>query len=582
MRMSVVIGLSDISAISVIASGRGGAALARVSQDGFAIARGFVITTEAFDGVLSAREASHACLSLIQALKNNEEGGEAREGLLAAMSEARLRWDHEMEIIQRFREMGGMVTLRLSTISGKAEPPLHAVTESGLMGAIRRLFVEWARGAALEELQHEFPAIIVQEVIESESSVEIKRKNDGFSVRAVFGQPEGLQDPGISSDRYHFDLKLTLTDSEEREQRWQHIPTDEAVEKVEVWEDFRKDPKLTPGAMDNITTIMSYMLEHPEIEAATLMVTDEDEIIIDDIITGPVADVLSLSAEPRRQPRLLMPEVAHDVKEVETASPPDGAGLPAPASEAIPVSSYQQSGSAARALPASHIRVKIYAKVLDPRQLPPLSKERPDGVILLGNWHEPDFRVTLTEIRRLLPHSEIIVELPKDATRREEIIRAGTNARAVFMLPPCRTLDDLREEKRRVGALMAGAGMPGTWAQVVYPGNLFFFEGIAGLVDAVSVDLERLARHLTGTAHEPQRRVRYDSHSFNEALGHMLASAREHHVTISVHSPDLVSVPGLLESLIRRHANILCASPGELSIMKKIVASVEQRMLRER
>ena len=398
--MSVVVGLSNIEAVSVSKYGRSGAALASVCQEGYSIARGFIISAEAFDGFLKDHDMAHAYSAYVVSLRDKKGKAEACENLLAAISETRLHWDNEMELIERFREMEGMVTLHLSTISGQAKSPLHAISESGFMDAVRELWARWVEGATLDELQNEFPAIIVQEVIESESSVEIKRKNDGFSVRAVFGQPEGLYDPSISSDHHHYDHKLNLISSEKKEQKWQHIPTDVKVSKVEVWEDFQTDPKVSEETLADLADIMSYMLGREEIEAITLMVTDEDELIIDDIIASPVAEKITLAIEGRSQTQMLIPEIGN-VKEMEKlaiAEPTEnltGSTSTIQEAENIPHQPHHASPQS-----IIKLRTKIFVKAGNISQLSSLINEQPDGIILLGNWHEPNLQNTLAELSR--------------------------------------------------------------------------------------------------------------------------------------------------------------------------------------
>ncbi len=572
--MNSVISFTDIEAVQVSKSGRSGAALAELSHEGFEIARGFIVTSEVFNEFLRNHDVAVAWTDFHTTSQEKKAKPAALEKLLDAMSTARLMWEHEMEIITRFREMDGMLALHVSTISGRVEKSTHAFTEAGLFESIKTLWGKWASKATVDELHDEPPAVVVQEVIEAESTVQLQRKKDGFELRTVFGQPEGLFDPEIGADRYHFNFSLEMTNFSEKAQAFQHVPLEDSFERIEVFEDFQKDPKITQEVLDALIEHMSFMLERPEIEDIIAVIV-EDKPVISDIVVTPLAEKLPLVLDQRQKSHTLIPEIHAE---------PAAAPLPVATPSAVEGAEATEPPLTIITPAPQQLRTKLFIKVSDLSQLDTLDRRDFQGILLAGGWHQgfagllDELKPRFAELTRKFQGIKFIIQLPTDPELRTQIMRAAEGIPCNFLLPPTRTVDELH----KISMGLRKSGQPKLWAQVAYPSNLFFIERTVPEVDAISADLETLAIHLVGKGHETSHTPKYDSHSMQEAISHLIEKAHVGGADLSVHRPDFSMAPALLEHLIRHNVDILCVSPGEFETVKHIVGSVEKRMLQER
>ena len=76
--------------------------------------------------------------------------------------------------------------------------------------------------------------------------------------------------------------------------------------------------------------------------------------------------------------------------------------------------------------------------------------------------------------------------------------------------------------------------------------------------------------------------VRYDEEPIHRAIEHLINTVKDSKHMLSVHSPDLASAPGLLETLIRRDVDILCVHQREFGTVQHVVNSLESKIKREK
>ncbi|MCK4757425.1 MAG: hypothetical protein KAS67_03135, partial [Thermoplasmata archaeon] len=420
-----------------------------------------------------------------------------------------------------------------------------------------------------------------QEVVEAESSIEVKRKKDGFDVRAIFGLIEGFFDPSISSDHYHFDSKLEIVESEEREQSWQHIPGRLGPEKVDVMEGFRAEPKVAEEQLDTLINLMTYMMEKEALEEILIAVVDDTQIITDAKVKSGDT-MLPLSLDQRSQSRTLISDIIYTPPDAPEPVEPTASE---PAAELTP---QPTAGPALAHSPKSFTAsTKIILKIDGFASLEAASGDARNDVLLTGDWIGPSgLGETLAEASRKFPSSEIIVQMGKGDAWLKECIRAmarlgKTGGNFSLLLPGMRTLDEHRRTIKTLKDTMPDSSdMPGLWACVAYPSNLFFLEELARDVDVVSVDLESLALHMTG--HTLTSKLRYDEHSLREALELLMKTVKTGNRPFGVHTPDFFGSPALLEFLIRRGANILAVSRDEVELVSQIIKTLEIKIAAER
>jgi len=117
--MPAVLNFADLACLNDSAAGSLGAGMASAARAGFALARGFVITPQAFAEFLKRQD-------IAAAMDMHRSGAESPEdswrALKAQFSASRLAWNHEMDILTAYSGIGGAVSLASSTALGSSPP----------------------------------------------------------------------------------------------------------------------------------------------------------------------------------------------------------------------------------------------------------------------------------------------------------------------------------------------------------------------------------------------------------------------------------------------------------------------------
>ena len=583
--MSKLLSFTDIEGTLQSKAGCIAAMISELSLSGFQIARGFIISSDDVRAMLMSDKVRNALAPYLKGCVEGDVDG-PRDYLLNTIQETRLPWDTEMEAIVRFRELDTIVSIKPSTISGQYQPPVFAHSESSFSNALGKLVGEWLLSCPPGEIDNSSPALMVQEVVEAESSIEIKRKKDGWVVRAVFGLSEGLSDPAISSDHYHFDTQLQLVNTEEKEQIWQHVAGKQGIERVDVLEGFREEPKLSQEQLDSLIDIMSYMLEKPSLEEVIISMVDGSPIIMDAKVSCSDMQVPLTLAHRNRSHSLIQVETTADAY----ITSPDNVYQPLPKvmeDEVMPDTRSTQT-MAGRSAPRSP-GTRIILKVQGWSQLDSLTPSNIPDIMLLGEWAGPSgMASTLNEAFRRFPDSSLIIQIRSDEEWLKvfmeciaPLVKDGKDISII--LPETRTLAEHQVIMKLLSwTIPDDMSMPKIWASLSYPSNLFFISEMSRGVDIISADLESLVVNLGGHGvkafdTETGHRVRYDDHSVKEAIDHLIDSVKRARKIFAVHSPSFKSNPGLLETLIRQGVDILALSPGELEMISDLVHSLEEK-----
>ncbi len=606
--MSKVLGFSDIESTQESVTGCSGAAISSFSGEGFRVARGFMISRDAIGLFLRSDDTRNALSQYVGACNDpGEDDAGPKEHLSAMILESRLDWSAEMEAITRFRDLDGLVSIRISTPSGRRLAPVFAYSESSFINGIASSIDKWLFSCPPHDIEKEMPALVIQEVVDAESSIEIKRKKDGgFVARAVFGLPEGLFDPAISSDYYHFNNNLELTSSEEKKQKFQHISGASGIQRVDVQEDFRGEPKASPEQLDSLISIMSYMLERTSISEVLLVTIDGTQLIMD--IKVENNNLQPLTIRPREKSQIIIPDNIPNgiVSGGGRDQTPLGAIPSQIPDEVDPLQLHRAiekvRGSDDAPRPRKP-RTRLFVKANSLANLQTLDVSNAEGILLLGNWPGPEgIEHAIEEMVRLYPSTEIVVQLQDDEAWIRECLRAiikrgSGGSRFSIMLPTTRTLKDhVRLISFLENIMPASSFRPLVWASLAYPSNLFFVREMTRDVDVISADLESLAMHLTGRYTGPAGRYtgpagqssehglgqRYDDHAMKEALSHFIDHVRNSNKKLAIHTPGFAGNPALLESLIRREIDIMCISRDELELVNQIARSLEAKVIAER
>ncbi len=581
--MSKILGFSDIKATRESVTGCSGAMISSFAREDFRIARGFIIPRDSISDMLLSEDARNAVDQYVRSCSNTQQNDAgAKEYLSNIVLKSRLDWSVEMDAITRFRDLDGLVSVKISTPSGRRMAPVFAYSESSFISGIARSIEEWLMSCPPHDIEKEVPALIIQEVVDAETSIEIKRKKDGFMIRGVFGLPEGLFDPAISSDHHHFDNNLELVRSEEKKQRFQHISGIDGIQRVDVQEDFRAEPKVSKEQLDGLIGIMSYMLEKPSVGEVILATIDDTPIIID--IRWERDGPRPPLSQPRDKSHIIIPD---NIPNGITPGDVSSGNIQIP-EEVDPLQLQQAIDKVGANKPRPRRpRTRLFVKAHGLDEIESLDTTNVEGILLLGNWPGPEgIEHTIDELVRQYPSTEIVLQLLDDNIWIKECMKAlikrgSGGSRFSIMLPSTRTLKDHARLISFLEDIMpASSFRPPIWASLVYPSNLFFVKEMTRDVDVISADLESLAMHLTGRGTGLGQR--YDDHAMKEAMSHFIDHVRSSNKKLAIHTPGFAGNPALLESLIRQEIDIMCISRKELELVNQIARSLEEKVIAEK
>ena len=550
--METLLRFNDLACVNDADSGPMGAGLALLSRAGFSTARGFVITPKVFDEFLKREE-------LAASFPGDGEKEPDWDGIADIFNRTRIIWSHEIDLITAFRELSGPISLMTTSRLGADTSPSYASGEETFLLGVKSCWLDWIRSGGDVKETDTMPAVLVREILEAEASVELSKRKDGIRARAVFGLPEGLDDPSVSSDIYEFDPSDELTRIEQREQEWQYIMKAGGPVRVELAEDFRSEEKASGKMLSSLKDIMGAMWANHDLDRCTVCFVEAKPLIYS-------AGLTSVS------------------RTFETALPSreDSLSLMMPAEEEV-------EEKVAPRMPV--VATKLYVHVADDAVLSDISDSYIEGILIdprflegAENWVGGMVSL-VTEAKRQFNTTRFIMQMTESLARSPETLVELTGELAEHEVELALLLPGIRssEEFERAVRSLRGAweeGCPKLWSRVMYPSNIFFMDVLARHSDMLALDLDALARFMIGATDEEEW-LNFSVPSFRRALTEIFEHSRAFRTGTVVISPDLVSTPGLLELLVRQGTEILCVGAEDLGTVGRIVASVEKRMLIE-
>jgi len=546
--MTSILSFSDLGCLNESAAGSLGAGMASFVRAGFPAARGFVITPIVLSDYLKKPEIT-AVLDLHSSGAENHD--DSWRSVKSVFGKTRLGWNHEMDILTAFGELDSIVSIVTTSRYGTAVSPVYGARGEDVLDGIKHCWLKWLRTNMQNLADHDMPAVLVKEVLDSEVSVELRKKGLEIRARAVFGLPEGLQDPGISSDIFEFDPDGKLERMEMRPQVLQFIMKGHGPSKVDVAESFRGEEKLSGEMIASIENIMKFMRDNTGISMCGVCF----------VSSRPVICHASLSSDagtkPELPPRERSISLLEPVKHVHAA-------------EQAPV-----------------VAARLFLHIENRADLDALGDSYVDGIIAAGNplsredWKQNIESIT-AEAKRRFRSSSVIIELgdtePQTLGRLAEAAESISQAgmQAGMLIPGIRSDAELAKVIRILKSALPEASKPAIWVRVMYPSNLFFMDALAEMSDVLLLDMDSLGRLMLGT--DSGKWKHFSIPALEKALEQTFASKSN---PLAIISEDMVSTPGLLEFLIRSGTDMLCLRPSELQTVRHIVASVEKRMLLE-
>jgi phosphoenolpyruvate synthase/pyruvate phosphate dikinase len=185
--MVSILSFSDLGCLNESAAGSLGAGMASFVRAGFPTARGFVITPIVFSDYLKKPE-------IAAALDMHKSGAESPDdswrSVKSVFGRTRIGWNHEMEILTAFGELGSVVSIVTTSRYGTAVSPVYGAGGEDVLDGIKHCWLKWLRSNMQKLEDHDMPAVLVKEVLDSEVSVELRKKGQEIRARAVFGLPD--------------------------------------------------------------------------------------------------------------------------------------------------------------------------------------------------------------------------------------------------------------------------------------------------------------------------------------------------------------------------------------------------------
>ncbi len=547
--MTSVMSFSDIGCLNESAAGSLGAGMASFAQAGFPVARGFVITPLVFSEFLG-NEGVKSALAMFKA--GSETPDEGWRTVKAAFASSRINWAHEMEILEAFGELGSIASVTTSSRYGAGQSPVYAAGGQDLLDAVKHCWVKWLR-TGLDKLDRDMPAVIVKEVIESEVSMEMRRKSGDIQARAVFGLPEGLHDPVVSSDIYSFTPEGKLDRMEMRPQDFQYVMREQGPSRVRISGDFAGEEKLSGDMLAQLADINYFMSQHPAVSSCTVCF----------VSSHPLVCAAILMSDPVSEPGI--PPRERSISLLEPVLPQK---IAAPTGPVIATRMFLSASSSAHIAAAGDSFV--------------------DGILVTGNiltdnnW-QSGITAMATEAKRRLSSGVMVIELGDASKQTLDRLAASlkiisdSGMRPGILIPGIRSANELAKVVAAIRASSGEASQPEIWVRIMYPSNLFFMDSLAKNADVMALDLDSLAKLMLGGG-EGTDWMLHTVPALESALENAL---RNKPGMLSILSDDMTSIPSMLEFLVRNGADIICVGASELGTVKHIVASVEKRMLLE-
>ena len=546
--MASVLNFSDLGCLNESASGSMGAGLASLVRAGFPVARGFVVTPIAFSDYLKKPEIA-ATLDLHRSGAEDPEA--SWRSVKALFGRVRMNWNHEMEILASNHAIGSTVSMTATSIHGAAAAPLYGSGGEDVLAGIKQCWLKWLRGNMGKLEDNNLPAVIVREVLDSEVSVELRKKGFDIHARAVFGLPEGLYDSTISGDVIEFGAEGKPDRTETRAQNYQFIMKDRGPAKVEISSDFTGEEKLSGEMMAGLNGIMSFMRETRGLVMCTVCFVDSRPVVCSAAMSSDAGSKPEIP--PREQSISLLGPAKHPVQ----------------------------------AAPAPVVAARLFLSASGISDMGSIGDAYADGILATGiQLSAPDVAKGVAsfsaEAKRRFGASSFIIEVGETSAQAMGGLAGAFDAimsngmQPGLLIPGIRSTEELARTIRQIKSGLPAAAKPEIWLRVMYPSNLYFLDSLAGLADVLALDLNSLGKLMMGA--EQGKWVRHSAEALEKALGPVFASRAK---PIAVISEDLVSTPGLLEFLVRNGTDILCPGLSEMNTVRHIAASVEKRMLIE-
>lgn len=551
--METVLSFNDLASLDQTTMGVGSAGLAVLARAGFFTVRGFVITPSVLLEFLKKEEVTRA----LAEYRASGQTGEDRERLRSVFNDERLLWSHEMDIVAGLRELGGAASLVATTHLGTDALPLYAGGEGELVAGVKGCWLRWIFSDG-GELEGSLPSVMARKVLDAETSMELRRKKNEITVRAVFGLPEGLDDSSVTPDVYVFNAVGELASMEQKAQEWQYVLGRRGPVRIAVDEEFRSEEKASGEMLKSLEGIMDALLSAKKVARCVVCFVDDKPIIYSgDLIPEATKDMAMTI--PHRDASLTL----------------------------LPVSEVKR----AQEIHAPVIATKLFLKVDAEADVNAVGDIYVEGLIITNTFTSnrgwPSRLVQLaTEAKRRLNTSWITVELPDDdmdelvvfARSAQHLVEAGIEV--ALLLPGLRSREELRDTVALVNSHWKGPKIE-RWLPIKYPSNLFFMEALAENSETLALDLDTFARLMLGSTEAKDGWVDYSLSVLRNAYAEIFMSASALDRKLAVLTPELVSAPSLLEFLVREGAEVLCVSAEEFHTVKHIVASIEKRLLLE-
>ncbi|MDO9536907.1 MAG: hypothetical protein Q7J68_01140 [Thermoplasmata archaeon] len=549
--MVTLLNFSELGCLNESAAGSMGAGMASFVRGGFPAVRGFVVTPLVFSDFLKKDEIITA-LELFSS--GAEDPDEAWRTVKTVFTRSRLNWNHEMEVLSAFGELGSTVSIATTSRFGANLSPVYASRGEDVLDGIKYCWLKWLKASMQKLKEQDLPAVLVRELIDSEVSVELRKKGDVLKARAVFGLPEGLYDSSISSDIFEFTSENKLDRMEMRQQDFQYVMKEHGPSRVSLDPDLKDDEKLSGEMLTSLEGLMTFMRENSGIEACGISFVNTKPVIFSAVL------ISDSGAKPEIPPREMSMSLLEPIK-----------GVPQTVLSQGPV-----------------VATRIFLYIENIAEASKVQETYLDGCIAAGNilamdgW-KAEISALVTESKRRFRTSSIIIELgnthPGTLERLVESAKiiSENSMQPGILIPGIRSADELAKAVRTIKSAIGDSLAPIIWVRVMYPSNLFFMESLARNADILALDLESLGRLMLGGT-EDGKWLPYSIQALEKALELPL---QDHVGQIAILSEDIVSTPSLLEFLVRGGTEIICVRPAELGTVKHIVASVEKRMLLE-
>ena len=546
--MATVLRFNDLECLNESASGSLGAGLAVLARADFPTIRGFVVTPIVFSDFLKKEEIA-AALNLYNS--GAEDPKESWRNVKAVFRRARIIWNQEMDILTAFRELDATASIVTTSKFGVSASPIYASAGQDLLDGIKHCWLKWLKGNLDKLEQQDMPAVLIREIFDSETSLELRKKNQAIIARAVFGLPEGLNDSSISGDIYEFKPDGELERIEQRQQLFQYIMKAQGPAKIELDEEFQNEEKASGDMLASLLPLRMFMNDNPGIERCGICFVSSRPVVCSAALVSQREDIMEL---PQRDYSLSLMEQ----KKVVQAPPTIQHG---------PV-----------------VATKLFLNIEEPDDINRLADEYVEGLMISKNIDQGEISQIVAEAKRRFKTSQAVIELKSEKSEdiagiMREIM--GHEVEPCILIPGIRSSDELAKVINHLNLALEGlAPKPKIWLRVMYPSNLFFMDTLASKADVLALDLDMLGRLMLGGGEDGHWLI-FSHATLEKALGEALEDCSKANSGIAVLSEDLIAMPSLLEFLIRNGTQILCVEPQDIQTIRHIVASVEKRMLLE-